>query len=77
MHDGSAFGPEALETIWEAFDIAWAEIGGHFGNDEREIEAGRYKLATALLSVASVDSRDAPVLKKAALQKMALNYRPR
>jgi len=45
--------------------------------NKREIAAGRYMLATALLSVTSVDSRDALVLKKAALQKMALDYRPR
>ena len=34
-----------------------------------------YKLATALLSIASEDSRDVEVLKKAALQQMALDYR--
>jgi len=34
----------------------------------------RLKLATALLSVASEDSRDVEVLKKAALQVMALGY---
>jgi len=44
--------------------------------DERDIEASRYKLATALLAEASADSRDAQALKKAALQRMALDLPP-
>jgi hypothetical protein len=38
-------------------------------------EATRLKLATALLSVVSDDSRDVEVLKKAALDVMAGDYR--
>jgi hypothetical protein len=75
--DGAAFGPDALKTIWEAFDLAWLEVAPRFGDDETYIEAVRYQLATALLSVAYEDSRDALVLKKAALQRMALDYPPR
>jgi hypothetical protein len=37
-------------------------------------EAARLKLATAMLSVASDDSRDAEVLKQAGLQAMTHDY---
>ncbi|HEU0060401.1 MAG TPA: hypothetical protein VFR19_11025 [Hyphomicrobiaceae bacterium] len=73
--DGASFGPDALKAINQAFDAAWLNIAGHFGNDPAEIENARYKLATALLSIASEDSRDVEVLKKAALNQMALQYR--
>jgi hypothetical protein len=73
--DGASFGPEALSAINQAFDEAWVEIAGNFGNDQTEIETARYSLATALLSIASEDSRDVQVLKTAALQRMALDYR--
>ena len=45
---GAAYGPEALKVIGEAFDKAWDEIAGHFGDDPREIEAGRLLQAMAL-----------------------------
>jgi hypothetical protein len=70
--NGASFGPEALKAVGQAFDTAWLEIAGNFGDD---VERARYKLATALLSVANEDSRDVEVLKQAALQRMALDYR--
>ena len=73
--DGAAYGPNALKALGQAFDGAWASIAGNFGDDASDIERARLKLATALLSVASEDSRDVEVLKKAALQVMALGYR--
>src|SRR5262245_9216709 len=73
--DGAAFGPDALRAIGAAFDAAWADIASNFGNDPRDIDNARYKLANAILSVASEDSRDVEVLTKAALQRMALDYR--
>ena len=73
--DGTSFGPETLRAIGHAFDAAWAEIADNFGNDPREIEAARSKLAVALFSVASEDSRDVEVLKRAGLLRMALDYR--
>ena len=72
--DGAAYGPNALKALGQAFDEAWASIAGNFGDDASDIERARLKLATALLSVASEDSRDVEVLKKAALQVMALGY---
>jgi hypothetical protein len=73
--DGAAFGPAAVKAIGEAFDAAWAEIAGNFGNVPTDIDNARYRLASALLSVASEESRGVEVLKCVALQVMALNYR--
>jgi hypothetical protein len=69
------FGPDALKAIGQAFDEAWASIAGNFGDDPKDIEKARHRLANAMLSVASEDSRDFEVLKRAALEAMALGYR--
>jgi hypothetical protein len=73
--DGASFGPDALKAIGQAFDEAWAQIAGNFGDDPNDIERARYRLAHAMLSIASDDSRDTEVLKRAALEEMALRYR--
>jgi|SRR6476620_2102924 arginase family enzyme len=73
--DGASFGPDALRAIGQAFDAAWAEIAGNFGNDPIAVDDARYDLANALLSIANEDSRDAEVLKEGALVRMALDYR--
>ena len=75
--DGASFGPEALNAIGKAFDAAWASIAGNFGNDVVDAEKARVRLAEALLSIADEDSRDVEVLKRAALQRMALDYKRR
>jgi hypothetical protein len=75
--DGAAFGPEALEAIGQAFDAAWVEIAGNFGSDSGQVEAARLKLANAMLSIAHEDSRNVEVLKQAALERIALDYRVR
>ena len=72
--DSASFGPDTLKAIGQAFDEAWADIEGNFGCDQTR-QAARVKLATALLSIASDDSRDMAVLKKAALEAMAEDYR--
>jgi hypothetical protein len=72
--DGATFGPDALKAISQAFDEAWADIEGSIGCDQGR-EAARLKLANAILSVASEDSRDVEALKKAALEAMAGDYR--
>ena len=64
-----------LKAIGQAFDAAWAEIADNFDGDPLAVEAARLKLADALLSIANEDSRDIEVLKRAALQRMALDYR--
>jgi hypothetical protein len=75
--DGASFGPDALKAIGRAFDEAWARIAANFGNDPNDIERARYRLATAMLSVAKEESRDVEALKRAALEAMALGYRNR
>jgi hypothetical protein len=75
--DGASFGPEALKAIGQAFDEAWKTIEDNFGNDPQQVETARLKLANALLSIASQDSRDVEVLKTAALEVMARDYRNR
>jgi len=77
MIDGASFGPEALKAIGQAFDEAWLEIAGNFGDDPIDVEKARLRLARALLSIAHEDSRDVGVLKRAALEHMALDYKRR
>jgi len=73
--DGASFGPDALKAINQAFDQAWAEIAYYFAGDPKVTDAARIALANAILSVASNDSQDVVVLKRAGLQVMAHNYR--
>jgi hypothetical protein len=73
--ENASFGPEALKAIGQAFDAAWTEVAGNFGDDPDRVEIARLKLANAMLSVADEDSRDVQVLKRAALQAMANDYR--
>ena len=77
MVDGASYGPEALKAMGQAFDEAWSEIAGNFGNDPHDIEKAQLRLASALLSVATEDSRDFQALKRGALEAMALAYRKR
>ena len=72
--DHAAFGPDALKVIAQAFDEAWEEIEGNFG-DPQDIEQARFRLANAVLSIAQEDSRNVEALKHAALQRMALDLR--
>jgi len=73
--DGASFGPDALKAIGQAFDAAWAEIEVAFGDVAIDIDNARYRLANALLSVASEESRDVDALKRAALQRMTIDDR--
>jgi hypothetical protein len=75
--DGASFGPDTLKAIGQAFDLAWAQIAGNFGDDAGDIERARLRLANAMLSVASEDSYDVAILVRAALEAMALGYRDR
>ena len=75
--DGATYGPDALKVIGRAFDEAWRDIAGNFGDDPSKIEAARLKLAEAVLSVAHEESRDVAALKNGALQVMALEFRNR
>jgi hypothetical protein len=74
---GASYGPEALKAIGQVFDEAWLEISGNFGDDAVDIQKVRIRLAGALLSIAHEDSRDVEVLKQAAFERMALDYKRR
>jgi hypothetical protein len=75
--DGASYGPETLKAMTRAYDAAWREIGSSFGNDSRDIQKARLRLAQAVLSIASQESCDVAALKTGALQAMALSYRER
>jgi hypothetical protein len=74
---GASYGPEALKAIGQAFDEAWLEIAGNFGDDPLDVEKARLRLVAAVLSVAHEESRNVEALKDGALQAMALGYRDR
>ena len=73
--DSASYGPEALKVIVQAFDEAWREIAGNFGNDPSSVEPARTKLANVILGLASDGASDATQIKNSALQIMALNYK--
>jgi hypothetical protein len=77
MISGASYGPDALKAIGQAFDEAWFQIAGNFGDDPGDIEKARLRLARALLSIADEDSRDIGVLTQAALERLALDYKRR
>jgi hypothetical protein len=70
--EGSAFGPETMSVVSQAFDQAWATIEDHFQGDEKSIEAARLRLAHAVLVVAHEDIGGVERLKQHALELMAL-----
>ena len=71
--DGASFGPDTLKAMGEAFDQAWAQIAGNFG--EAQVDNARLRLAEAMVSVATEGSTDIAALKTGALEAMALDYR--
>ena len=74
---GAAFAPQTVRAMEQAFDQAWAEIAGNFGDSPSEIQSARLSLARAMLSVATEGGPDVATLKARALQMMALSYRER
>jgi hypothetical protein len=70
--DGTSYGPETLKAMTQAFDQAWSVVAGNISQNASE--AARLRLANALLSVASDDSREVGALKRRALEAMALSY---
>jgi voltage-gated potassium channel Kch len=73
LRQNAPYGPDALKAISQAFDEAWSAIAGNFSGEATE--AARLRLADALLSVASDDSRDVEALKISALAAMAVDYK--
>ena len=73
--ESASYRPEVLKAMGQAFDEAWVQIAGNFGDDTIDAEKARLRLARALLSIAHKESCDVAVLKRAALERMALDYR--
>ena len=69
--ESASYRPEVLKAMGQAFDEAWVQIAGNFGDDTIDAEKARLRLARALLSIAHKDSCDVAVLKRAALERMA------
>ena len=72
----TAYGPQTIKAMGQAFDEAWVLIAGTFSTPE-ETEIARLLLAEAILSVATKGSCDVVALKSGALQALAMDYRYR
>ncbi len=68
----AAFGPEALNAIFKAFDQAWKEIKPGVGRNPLAIEAAQLSLANIVLSLAKEDSRDPEPLRTEAVRLLLL-----
>lgn len=67
--EDSAFGPDAIKVMGQAFDEAWEDIAGNYSCALRE--GARLRLANALLSLAKDDEDlDVASLKNAAIEAM-------
>lgn len=67
--EDSAFGPDAIKVMGQAFDEAWEDIAGNYSYALRE--GARLRLANALLSLAKDDEDlDVASLKNAAIEAM-------
>jgi len=69
--ENSSFAPEALAIIYEAFDLAWADISPSCGEDVARITFVRDTLARAVLAAAEREAKDPIALKTAALETFA------
>ena len=68
MIEDSAFGPEAIKVIGQAFDEAWKQIAGNYSDVLRE--GARLQLASAILSIAKDANLDVATLTKAGIDAM-------
>ena len=72
------YGPDALQVLNQAFDAAWADIAGLYGDEPSLVQSARNMLADAVLRAADRDGiSDVEALSRAALTMLALSYRPR
>ena len=70
MIEASAYGPDVLKVLGQAFDEAWAEIAHRFGSENAQ-QSARLRLAHCVLAVATDDETSVEVVKRAALKIMA------
>jgi hypothetical protein len=72
---GSAFQPDELKVIFDAFDDAWLEVGGDISARADAIESARLSLATIVLSLAAAGPIERIGLKSAAIDAFRLKHR--
>jgi hypothetical protein len=70
--EGSAFGPDVLKVVRQAFDEAWASIANKFLPHEHEV--AREALALAMMSATRDDTSDIAMLREAGIRAMHLCY---
>ena len=68
--ENSAFGPEQMRVIGEAFDGAWRRIASDVGTRPQAIEAARLKLAQVVLRLARNGITGSDELREASLKVM-------
>jgi hypothetical protein len=66
MIEASAYGPDVLRVLGQAFDEAWAEIAHRFGSENAQ-QSARLRLAHCVLAVAKDDEASVEEIKRAAL----------
>lgn len=67
---GATFDPTDLKVITAAFNEAWSEIAPHYMHKGLTSQSARTKLASAILTAAISNRRDAEALKVAGLRAM-------
>ena len=72
--ENASYGPDILKLLGQAFDEAWQEIAGNYG--EAMAVDRRNRLALAILRIADTGERDVAHLKDAALQAMKRSESP-
>ena len=66
--ESTIYGPDTIKLLGQAFDEAWQEIAGNYG--DAMVVDRRIRLALAILRIADTGERDVARLKDAALQAM-------
>jgi hypothetical protein len=71
----ACYDPERLKVLFQAFDDAWEELAGDFGDNALAKQAARLKLANVVLDLGRDGGRDPEQIKNSALKTMARNRR--
>jgi hypothetical protein len=72
---GLMMSPAVLNTVGQAFDLAWLEIAGNYGPEATR--TARDRLARIILAYPLCEDTTAEVLKRAGLASMAAAERGR
>jgi hypothetical protein len=67
--------PSGLALLWAAFDAAWDECEQDYEGSRTSIEVGRLRLANAVLAAYQSGVRNPPMIRAAALRRMAMWHR--